>query len=414
MGMDRNSLGNWVSMEKIKNLSLRTTIILYVVIVLLISTSLSFVLSRAAKETQQNIWFKYTDQDEYNQMVENENGKNYLTQIPRIPSASMEKKDVIIVEICDVIETWADLIISCIGSVIAVFIFFRNKISVPLKKLKEASRNIAENNLNFELRYEINDEMGELCHEFEKMRSELDFHKKEMWNMLEDERTLRAAIAHDIRTPITVAKGNLEIMREFIPLGKLDEKKIMEMVDGAINHVERLEYFTNIMRKLNSLLDIEPRFEQIKYVELLDKIKNISDILCYQKNKECEFFWSEESEIITVDIMAIQEVEENLVTNALRYAKKKISITVELINEFIVLTVEDDGKGYQEAQQKLLQAYYKSSEKDGAVHYGLGLYISKVLCSKHRGELILKNSENGGAVARASFMLENKESNKFK
>lgn len=407
MGLDRNSVGNWVSMEKIKNLSLRTTIILYVVIVLFISTTLSFVLSRTAKEIQQNIWFKYTDQEEYNQMVENENGKNYLTQIPRIPSASMDKKDVIIVEVCDVIETWADLIISLVGSVIAVFVFYRNKISVPLKKLKEASRNIAENNLNFELKYDIHDEMGELCHEFEKMRRELDYHKKEMWNMLEDERTLRAAIAHDIRTPITVAKGNLEMLREFAPSGKLDEKKIIEMLEGAINNVGRLEYFTNIMRKLNSLLDIEPKFEQIKYAELLDKIKNISDILCYQKNKECEFYWNDESKVITVDIMAIQEVEENLVTNALRYAKKRISVTVELIDDLIILTVEDDGQGYQDDQQKLLQAYYKNSERDGTVHYGLGLYISKVLCSKHRGTLVLKNSKNGGAVARASFMLEN-------
>ena len=50
-----------------------------------------------------------------------------------------------------------------------------------------------------------------------------------------------------------------------------------------------------------------------------------------------------------------------------------------------------------------MQAYCKSKKEKGDVHYGLGLYISKSLCSAHRGELRLENMEHGGARATAIF-----------
>ena len=52
--------------------------------------------------------------------------------------------------------------------------------------------------------------------------------------MFEDERTLRSAIAHDIRTPITLVKGNLEIVNEFFPLHKLSDKKVIEIINKHI------------------------------------------------------------------------------------------------------------------------------------------------------------------------------------
>ena len=62
--------------------------------------------------------------------------------------------------------------------------------------------------------------------------------------------------------------------------------------------------------------------------------------------------------------------------------------------------------GFQEVPQKLLQAYCKRKEEKGDVHYGLGLYISKSLCSAHRGELRLENMEHGGARAIARFEVD--------
>lgn len=59
---------------------------------------------------------------------------------------------------------------------------------------------IAEEDLDFHMAYENEDEMGMLCREFERMRGQLEENNRRLWQMIEDERDTRAAIAHDIRS----------------------------------------------------------------------------------------------------------------------------------------------------------------------------------------------------------------------
>lgn len=392
-------------MEKIKNLSLKSTIILYMAILLILGTILNIGLVRWAKKTQETIWFKYIDIDAYNESVESESGSNYITQVPRIKSSYMKSHEVRIVELCDAIETWSDLVVSFIGCIIVVFLFYRNKLKTPLKMLSEASQRISANDLDFEITYDKSDEMGVLCGDFEKMRSELSGHKKKMWKMMEDEKILRSTIAHDIRTPITVIKGNLEIIEEFLPQNKISDEKALQFVGGTINHVERLEHFIDVIKQINSLVDIEAEYKKTTYLELVEKMREIQERLCTKEKISHAFSCEERDDEIKVDSMIVMEVEENLISNALRYAKEKIKVSLEIKQDYLYLMVEDDGKGFQESPQKLLQAYYKSREESGDIHYGLGLYISKILCENHQGELVLKNSQDGGALAIAKFKL---------
>ena len=374
---------------------------------LVISTVLSLGLTNYAGDVQENIWFKYINQEEYIESVENEDGNNYLTVIPRIQSKYMSKKDIFIVEFCDIIETWGDLAISFLSCTIAIFLFYRKKLRRPLRMLLEASSRISENDLDFKVTYENNDEMGYLCKEFEKMRKELMNNKKKLWNMLEDERTLRSAIAHDIRTPITLIKGNLEIVDEFFPLHKLSNEKVAEIISKTIQHTEHLEHFVDMMKYLNSIVDIEPEYKMVPYQELGTKVYDIQKALCEKNKKEFRYEYNNLECILNVDPAFVMEVEENLLTNALRYARNKISVSLGMAGDYLELVIEDDGPGFQEAPQKFLQAYCKSKKEkeDGEeeIHYGLGLYISKSLCSAHGGKLRLENMEYGGARAIAIF-----------
>ena len=248
--------------------------------------------------------------------------------------------------------------------------------------------------------------MGHLCKEFEKMRRELVNNKKKMWNLIEDERTLRSAIAHDIRTPVALVKGNLEIIDEFFPLYKLSEEKVVEIVTKTIQHVEHLEHFVDMMKYLNSIVDMEPAYEKMTYKALAKKVYEIQKALCEKSKKDFKFEHNDVDCVMKVDSVFVIEVEENLLTNALRYAQDKVTISLEMAGDYLELVVEDDGPGFQEVPQKLLQAYCKRKEEKGDVHYGLGLYISKSLCSAHRGELRLENMEHGGARAIARFEVD--------
>ena len=126
-------------MEKIKDLSLKAAIIIYMAAALAISTVLSFSLTHYAENVQEDIWFKYVDKEEYMESIAHESGNNYLTIIPRIPAKYMSGQDVFIVEACDVMETWGGLILSFMSCTIAVFLFYRKKLMTPLRVLSRDS-----------------------------------------------------------------------------------------------------------------------------------------------------------------------------------------------------------------------------------------------------------------------------------
>lgn len=72
---------------------------------------------------------------------------------------------------------------------------------------------ISNNNLNFSIKYDSKDELGELCSSFETMRFTLANNFSEMWRQMEERKQLNAAFAHDLRTPLTVLKGYNEILQ---------------------------------------------------------------------------------------------------------------------------------------------------------------------------------------------------------
>ncbi len=87
----------------------------------------------------------------------------------------------------------------------------------PIEELELASQQIAHNNLDFHVRYENKDEMGRLCREFERMREQLAENNHRLWETIEEENALRAAIAHDIQSPLSILEGYQEMLSEYLP-----------------------------------------------------------------------------------------------------------------------------------------------------------------------------------------------------
>ncbi|MDE6595207.1 MAG: sensor histidine kinase, partial [Oscillospiraceae bacterium] len=93
------------------------------------------------------------------------------------------------------------------------------------------------------------------------------------------------------------------------------------------------------------------------------------------------------------------QVYENLVSNAARYAREKICVSFTVEEKGFFIEVCDDGEGFSaEGLKKAAEPFFRDeNNKDGGKnHFGLGLYICRVLCEKHGGKLILGNSSVGG------------------
>lgn len=108
--------------DKIRNLSVRKTILLCLMISLTISFFLSAYITRTAYKVQERIWWKYTEKNSYFNIVEKEN-KGYVVKIPRPTRYEMSAFDYGISEACDFVQTYSVLFISLVGSCSTVFFF---------------------------------------------------------------------------------------------------------------------------------------------------------------------------------------------------------------------------------------------------------------------------------------------------
>ena len=374
--------------NKIRNLSIRKTILLYMSVSLLCSFLLSAYISKLAWHTQLAVWRNYMNPDNYSELTPM-NASQYVAFYAMTP------QDRFISELCDFLQTFAVLILSMAGSCTAVFLFYRNKLKYPIAELTLASQNISQNNLLFHITYETKDEMGQLCREFERMREQLAENNILLWRSLEEERVLRAAIAHDIRSPLSILKGYHEMLTDYLPNETISPEKAMEMLSECEKQLERMDKFVETMRKLSSLERRELWPEEFTAEQLgADLLAEIS-ILEKDAGKSIILHNSSAGEAFRGDKEIILEVAENLLSNALRYAKKEVEITLSLSGSECRIRVTDDGTGFSEGTSK--------STKDSLKHAGMGMYISRLYCEKHGGRLLSGNLQQGGASVTAVF-----------
>lgn len=388
-------------MEKIRDLSVRKTIILYMAVSLTVSFLLSAVIVGTAARVQEQIWWKYVDQEKYFEAVERE-GTDYLADVPRPPAYVMGGSDHMVSEVCDFLQTYTVLLLSILGSWGAVFLFYGHKLKAPIAELEAASKRIAESDLDFQITYECRDEMGHLCREFERMRGQLLENNQALWRNIEEERVLRAAIAHDIRSPLSVLKGYQEMLLEYLPDGTIDTGKAVEMLSEGMKQIGRMDVFVETMRRMNSLEARDLLSQTITSEELGADIQAELEVLAAGQEKEIDLEVSGE-DCFAGDKEVILEVTENLLSNALRYAKERIGVRVCMKNGELRICVKDDGSGFPEDREKVTKAFYQQNVKDSLKHAGMGMYISRLYCEKHGGKLLLGNEKEGGAVITAVF-----------
>lgn len=291
----------------------------------------------------------------------------------------------------------------------AAVLFHRNRLKVPFKVLMEAADAIGRGNLDVNIEYDSEDEMGQLCRAFENVRCEVVRDKETMWKMIEDQREINAAFAHDLRTPLTVLRGYSDFLYRYIPEGRISAEKLAGTLKLMSEHIQRLEAYSRTMKNIRNFEEIDPDREEIDILRLqarmqetIDALNRIGEVrICFEEK-------SRESRMINVDESMILEVFENLISNAVRFADQRIEVAVEMAEaeEMLYLFVKDDGPGFLEEElSKAVSPYFRGAGKkdDMAGHFGIGLHIAATLCQKHGGTLSLANSVLGGALVSVSF-----------
>jgi signal transduction histidine kinase len=307
-------------------------------------------------------------------------------------------------DVSTILNTWTPLVLFFISTVSASFVFYHWKMKKPLSILNASIHKINNKQLDFRIEYDVQDEMGELIHAFESMRKELYTSFTSQWRAQEDRKILNATFAHDIRTPLTVLKGHLDVLIRNVKMDRVDRQKIIETLSLLTLHINRMESYTNEMSTLQRLDEIRISKKQIEWNDFGLRVQKNLDKLAESEGKTIQFNVSVKADNIFVDESVVTRIIENIVSNAVRYATETVLMQITESSDRLVVEIWDDGQGFSaDALEHALEPFYQDNPSLHLHSEGLGLFICKTLIEKHGGSISLSNKPSGGSCVTLVF-----------
>ena len=297
------------------------------------------------------------------------------------------------------------LVFAVIGITLCAWWFYHKILEPPITVLMDATTHIQDQDLNFQITFNGQDELGQLCAAFEKMRQTLYGNNRQLWSMLEERRALQASVAHDLRNPIAIMTGYVEYLQENNKGGTLTEEKLEKALSNLGITVERMGLYTDTMRDLGAIEETEVHRREVELPDFLQHMADSLSIL-FQNTEirfSCDLHVPKGRAVFDGELL--YRVLENLISNALRFAEREIGLAFCLEHGILSATVTDDGPGFSDKLLKKKTALFYSEDTSGQ-HLGLGLAVSRVLCQKHGGTIELSNQPPHGACAKASIKIE--------
>lgn len=290
---------------------------------------------------------------------------------------------------------------------VSVGLWIYRSVATPLVKLRKATQNIKDGNLDFVLDVEGADEFAELCRDFEEMRRRLKESAEEKLVLDKENKELISNISHDLKTPITAVKGYVEGIMDGVAdtPEKMDRyvrtiyNKTVEM-DHLINELTFYSKIdTNRIPYTFSKLNVEDYFSDCaEEVGLELETRGIQ--LCYANYVDSDVQ-------VIADGEQIRRVIHNIISNAIKYMdrgkgmKGIIQIRVKDVGDFVQVEIEDNGKGIAAKDLPyIFDRFYRTdvsrnSAKGGS---GIGLSIVRKILEDHGGKVWATSREDIGTI----------------
>ncbi|WP_158629928.1 HAMP domain-containing sensor histidine kinase [Cohnella sp. AR92] len=391
--------------RKWKDLSIRHTIAAYTVAFMLLATLLSGIAMNRLEHWQAHIYSNYYSAEE--SYFTDEQGRRILIGLQeQKEGVEFSRKDGLLLKGINVAQLLVIPVFYGGFILLAAMLIYRHKLKKPIELIEKSAEKIAHRELDFSLDYESRDEMGRLCASLDSMRDSLEGHYREMWRTMEERKQLNAAFSHDLRTPLTVLRGYTDFLNKYVPQGRVKEEKLLEVIGSIAGHAARIQSYVDSMSAIQKLEDIAIHPSTQSLEKIGEALRSVSNALEQAHNRSIAVFVhaGNAPRSVQADLDVLLRVADNLIGNAIRYARAKIAVELGWEQGLLTLKVQDDGDGFSEEALRMAASPFYQGEREQGGHFGMGLHIARLLCEKHGGKLQLANADTGGAIVVASFL----------
>ncbi|MFR9276145.1 MAG: sensor histidine kinase [Finegoldia magna] len=266
-----------------------------------------------------------------------------------------------------------------------------------IKKISKANYNIEKLQLEFEIEHSDYTEISGVLDSIDRMARSLKESLEKQWNMQMTQKEMIESIIHDVRTPITLIKGNIELLKE-------DQENVLERAEDALNGVERLESF---LKKLNEFSDLMESPNEVVSKEVLDYWLKIVNSICKLKGFSISIL-SYDASNIKLDKSAISIAIQNLVNNAIENSPVGSTIFIGFYDDIddYTIVIRDQGNGFNnDILYDVREKFVSTKMYDNIIH-GLGLSIVTKILEINKGQLLLNNYDDQGNGAEVKMVFK--------
>lgn len=296
------------------------------------------------------------------------------------------------------------------NGIISIFVcstFFARRLKKQLQPVLDATQKIIARDLDFEVPRSGIAEFNNILLSISDMKSELRDSLEQQWRMEQTKKVQMSELAHDIKTPLTIIRGNTELLRDSDITGKQ-----REYAGYILKNSDRMEQYLKMLIELTRAeAGYTINLEKTKTEEFIRELLEQAKGLAAAKQLKIAFVQSNLPEKFMVDAGLLERALMNIISNAADYSPEygTICISVEGRKKFMRFCIEDSGKGFShEDLKKAAKQFYMGDKSRGFhTHFGIGLYIAKTIAKLHKGSLKIDNSAvTGGGQVTVEIPIE--------
>lgn len=211
-----------------------------------------------------------------------------------------------------------------------------------------------------------------------------------------------AFAAHELRGPITVIRGYLDVLSDELDSQlEADQKELLQRLVVSANRLS--SYVNNILnasRYDRRHLKIYLREDSI--ANIYDTIQDDMSLRASSQNRLLSVHFPDDLPTVAADRASISEVLSNLVDNAIKYSNEGgvVNVTAKVEGDFVQVSVEDHGIGMpSHVVSNLFHKFYRSHRsRETVAGTGIGLYICKAIVESHGGKIEVRSTEGRGST----------------